>query len=71
MNEQAELRRLGEAFRQVREQQRVSVAELAATTGIDPQHISDLEAGQLDPDLDMLITLADGLGVRLSALMPP
>jgi transcriptional regulator with XRE-family HTH domain len=70
MNKHAELLRLGETIRQVREQRRLSVAELAARAGIDAQRISNIEAGQLDPTYDVLIALADGLGVRLSALVP-
>jgi len=70
MDMHAELLRLGEAFRQVREQQRLSVAELAAKTGITGQQISDLETGRLDPTLDVLVALASGMGVRVSALMP-
>jgi transcriptional regulator with XRE-family HTH domain len=70
MNKHAELIRLGETFRQVREAQRLSVAELAARTAIDAQRISDLEAGRLDPEFDMLIALADGMGVRASELVP-
>jgi len=69
MNEHPELLlRLGEAIRQVREQQRLSVAELAARSGIAARLISKVEAGRLDPTYDVLIALADGLRVRLSAL---
>jgi transcriptional regulator with XRE-family HTH domain len=71
MNKDAELVRLGETVRQVREQQRLSVAELASRTGINAQSISNLEAGRLDPRLDVLISLARGMGVRTSALVPP
>jgi transcriptional regulator with XRE-family HTH domain len=70
MNKHAELLRLGEAIRQVREQQRLSVADLAARSGIAAQRISKVEAGRLDPTYDVLIALADGLGVRLSTLVP-
>jgi transcriptional regulator with XRE-family HTH domain len=64
------LRRFGEATRQKRERQRLSVAELAARSGIAARRISKIEAGRLDPRYDVLIALADGLGVRASALMP-
>src|ERR1700733_6410718 len=57
MNEQAELIRFGEQFRNVREQQGVSVAELAARTDISERRISSLEAGRLDPAYDVLIAL--------------
>lgn len=70
MNKQAELIRFGETFRQVREREGVSVADLAARTGIDTEQINALEAGRLDPAFDVMIALADGIGVRLSALIP-
>ncbi len=71
MNEHAEcLRRFGETIRQAREQQRLSVTELAARSGIAAPRISKIEAGRLDPRYDVVIALADGLGVRASTLMP-
>jgi transcriptional regulator with XRE-family HTH domain len=70
MDERAELARFGETFRQVREQQRVTVANLAARTGIAARRIGDLEAGRLDPTYDVMIALAEGMGVRVSALIP-
>jgi len=70
MNEQAELVRFGEAFRRARERDGVSVADLAAKTGIDAQQINALEAGRLDPGFDVMCALADGIGIRLSALIP-
>lgn len=68
MNEHPELVRLGERFRRVREQAGVSVAELAARTGVGAQQIDAVEAGRLDPAFDVMCTLAEGIGVRLSAL---
>jgi transcriptional regulator with XRE-family HTH domain len=67
MHEQSELIRLGAMFRQVREREGISVA---ARTGINARRISNLEAGRLDPTYDVLIALADGMGVRASALVP-
>jgi transcriptional regulator with XRE-family HTH domain len=70
MDEQAELARFGKRVRQVREQERVTVAELAARTGIDASQISALEAGRFNPTLDEMIDLAEGMGVQLPALAP-
>ncbi len=70
MDERTELARFGKRFRQVREQRRVNVVDLAARTGIDASRIGDLEAGLLDPTYDVMIALADGMGVRVSALIP-
>lgn len=62
--------RFGQTIRQVREREGVSVADLAARTGIDVEQINAIEAGRLDPAFDVMIALADGIGVRLSALIP-
>jgi transcriptional regulator with XRE-family HTH domain len=70
MNKHVELVRLGETFRQVREAQRLSVAELATRTGVEIQRIRELEAGWFDPEFNVLIALADGMGVRASELVP-
>jgi transcriptional regulator with XRE-family HTH domain len=70
MNPHPELIRFGETFRQIRERESVSVADLAARTGIDAEQINALEAGQLDTAFDVMIALADGIGVQLSALIP-
>jgi transcriptional regulator with XRE-family HTH domain len=54
---------LGEAFREIREQHRLSVGELAGATGVDGLRIVALEEGCLDPGYDLLLTLAEGIGV--------
>jgi transcriptional regulator with XRE-family HTH domain len=70
MDTQAELIRFGQTLRQVREREGVSVADLATRTDIDAQEINAVEAGRLDPAFDVMCALADGIGVRLSALIP-
>jgi transcriptional regulator with XRE-family HTH domain len=70
MDTRAELIRFGQTFRQVREREGVSIADLAVRTGVDVQQINALEAGQLDPAFDVMRALADGIGVRLSVLIP-
>jgi transcriptional regulator with XRE-family HTH domain len=67
--EEQELLVLGLAIGQVRERRGLSVGELSAVTGVVQTRIQALEAGQLDPDYDLLLTLAEGIGVRLSAFM--
>lgn len=64
-----ELRFLGKAVREIREQRGIAVGELAAATGMDRTRIEALEAGRLDPDLELLVALADGIGVRLSVFV--
>jgi transcriptional regulator with XRE-family HTH domain len=63
-----DLRVLGEAIRGLREQQGVSAGELAAAAGVAQTDIAALEDGRLDPDLELLAGLADGIGVRLVTL---
>jgi transcriptional regulator with XRE-family HTH domain len=70
MSNGPELLRLGETIQRLREQQRLSVAELATRTGVDVQRIRELETGWFDPMYDVLIALARGLDMRLSALVP-
>jgi transcriptional regulator with XRE-family HTH domain len=70
MSTDPELLRLGETIRRLREQQRLSVAELATRTGVEMQRIRELETGWFDPTYEVLIALARGLDIRLSALEP-
>jgi transcriptional regulator with XRE-family HTH domain len=58
---------LGRAIREVREQQGVSTRDLAAATGVARERIAALENGRFDPEYDLLIALAEGIGVRPSA----
>jgi transcriptional regulator with XRE-family HTH domain len=55
---------LGRAVRELREQRRLSQAQLAAATGVPQRRIGALEAGRLDPDYVLLVALARALGVR-------
>lgn len=57
---------LGEAFREVREQHGLSAGELATATGEGRARIVALEEGRLDADYELLLTLADSIGVRPS-----
>lgn len=43
--------------------------ELARATGLSRQRIDALETGQLDPTYELLLALAEGLGVQPSALV--
>jgi transcriptional regulator with XRE-family HTH domain len=60
---------LGATIRQTRQQQGLTVAELATRTGVEIPHIHEVEAGWYDPTFALLSALADGLDVRLSALV--
>lgn len=60
---------LGEACRQLREQQGLSVAQVATSARVAVDCLSALEAGQLDPDLSLLKSFASSIGVPLSAIV--
>jgi transcriptional regulator with XRE-family HTH domain len=62
---------LGRTVRATREQQGMSVAELAAAAGFKRRRLVRIEAGELDPRYDGLIALADGLGVCAAAIVSP
>lgn len=53
----------------MREQRGMSADELAAASGIARQRIDTLERGHLDPTYELLMALAEGLGVQPSALV--
>jgi transcriptional regulator with XRE-family HTH domain len=59
----------GRAVRELREKRPLSTSQLAAAVGVEERRIRALEAGQLDPDYELLIALADGLGVRVAELV--
>lgn len=64
----AHLVSLGRAVRSLREQQGLSAGDLAAAVGAPAAQIAALEDGRLDPDLELMLTLADSMGVRLATL---
>lgn len=65
----ADLLVLGRAIRRMRERQGMSADELAGATGMNRQRIDALETGHLDPTYELLLALADGIGIQPSALV--
>ena len=59
---------IGQAIREQREQQGITVAELAAKAGLSKRRLQRLEAGKLDPDFKVWAALASALGLRTSVL---
>ncbi len=62
-------RQLGAVARRVRESQRLTLTDVAATAGISAGMLSRLETGHVTPSLDTLVALADALGVRPALLL--
>jgi transcriptional regulator with XRE-family HTH domain len=60
---------LGHAVREQRERCRLSPSALAAAVGVDEKRIRALERGQLDPEYELLLALADALEVPAAALV--
>jgi len=64
------LARVGPGLREVRRRRHVTLAQLAAETGISASTLSRLESGRRRPTLELLLTLARAHGVRLDELVP-
>jgi transcriptional regulator with XRE-family HTH domain len=60
---------LGRAVRAIRLEQSRGVDELAEAANIPRDRLAAVETGRLDPSYDLLLALADGLGVTLSVLV--
>lgn len=60
---------LGRAIQAMRAERGISQVQLAETTGLAQSWISQVEHGHRNPAWRNVARLADGLGVRLSALI--
>lgn len=60
------LQLLGQAIRLMREERGLNASELAGAAEINEGRLSSLEDGDLDPPYDLLVQVADGLGIRPS-----
>ena len=63
------LQRFGAMLRQCRQQRRLSQAALAATTGIRPSYISQIELGKRNITVLTLLRLAHALGIPSAWLL--
>jgi transcriptional regulator with XRE-family HTH domain len=64
-----DLTRLGLAIGELRRREGVNRRELARAAGIEEARLGALEAGRLDPDYELLLAVAEGIGVRPSAFV--
>jgi transcriptional regulator with XRE-family HTH domain len=67
--EQQDLRILGRAVAQIREEGGMSAEQLAGAAGVDLAQVRALEDGRVDPTYELLLVLAESLGVRASAFV--
>jgi transcriptional regulator with XRE-family HTH domain len=68
-SDEHDLRILGRAVRELREQRRLGLAALAAAAAIPEADLAAIEAGRLDPGYRRLRRLAATLGVTSTALL--
>jgi len=58
-------RTVGDVLREWRKRRHYSQLDLAGEAGVSARHLSFLETGRANPSRDLLLRLADGLGVPL------
>ena len=64
---QQDLLILGTAIRELRAQRGLTASDLAAIADVTPARVTALENGELDPDFELMLALAEGMGIRPSA----
>ncbi len=60
---------LGRATRQLREKRGMTTATLAIAADLDRDLVEAIEKGRHDPHYDVMLALADGLGVGLAVVV--
>jgi transcriptional regulator with XRE-family HTH domain len=68
--DQSLLTRFGQLVRSVREERGFTQKELADRAGMTDKHVGEIERGVAEASITAIVALADGLRVRLSAIMP-
>jgi transcriptional regulator with XRE-family HTH domain len=63
------LQKLGRRITEFRQEQQLSIDELATRSGLDIREIADIEAGKVDPSLTTLFALCRALGLSPSQLV--
>jgi transcriptional regulator with XRE-family HTH domain len=64
-----ELATLGDAVRAMREEQLLSLDDLALAAAVDPARLAALEEGRLDPGFELLLRLAEAMHTRVAAFV--
>ena len=60
---------LGQRVKRFRREKRLSLAELAQSSGISPEELADIEADRANPPLGILSKLGRALGMRFGSLI--
>lgn len=66
----ASVKAFGEKLLAERKAKRLTQVELSQRSGVSQSHISQLEAGNLEPRLTTILALSAGLDIESAALMP-
>jgi len=61
--------RFGLRLRKLREEKNMSQQDLADESELDKKTIQRIETGKLNPTLDTIICLSNGLGIKLAELI--
>lgn len=69
MKEQVFLKKLGKQIKLIREEQRISQAELARRCFKEKQHLSQIENAKINPTVFTLYHISQALKIPLSRLM--
>ena len=64
-----QLKHLGEAIRAIRKEKDLTVEALATAASTIPEQLRTLENGELDPEYELLISLADSLSISAATLI--
>jgi len=59
---------LGARLRALRHDRRDTLADTAATAGVSPQYLSEVERGRKEPSSEMIAAIAGALGTSLTDL---
>lgn len=60
---------MGQRVRKLRQEHGMSQTELAKKVGVGQAHISDIELNHNAPSMDVLVRLAEALGVTVDDLL--
>ncbi len=69
MDEKASKPNIAKNIRQHRAKNKVTQEKLYELTGISQQHISNMENGQVNPSIEVLLKIAEALDVTLNDLV--
>ncbi|TKD03452.1 helix-turn-helix transcriptional regulator [Polyangium fumosum] len=64
------LKPLGDRIRELRHNRKMSLANLADTSGVSKGSLSSIEQGRVNPTVETCVKIAVGLGVRVQDVIP-